>query len=159
MLGGLEFSGIHWLAFPKAGVKSRFIVPYGNKCGPATSSAAFPATLPISSPPSSVSPAANLGVLLEPSRPTTTPPLTPDKSQPSPSTTLLVLLAKHSLFSEMTVRAARQDDQTQETEDLVKTMIGLEEGGGVPATPGVLGTGEVQVEAITNATDGTGGKD
>ncbi|KAI9161951.1 hypothetical protein LWI28_022293 [Acer negundo] len=77
----------------------------------ATSSVGLPATLPtallVSFPPFSASSTANVGILLRPTRPTTTPHLTLDKSQPSPPTTLIVLPVTHSPFSEMTPRATR----------------------------------------------------
>ncbi|KAK4842067.1 hypothetical protein QYF36_015119 [Acer negundo] len=44
----------------------------------------------------------------------------------------------------------------KETKDLVETMIELAEGEEVLVTPRVLGTGEVQAEAITKVADGTG---
>ncbi|KAI9194996.1 hypothetical protein LWI28_010712 [Acer negundo] len=134
----------------------------------ASPSIALPAALPDSSSPTSNSYAANVGVSLGPSQPTTTPPLTPIKSQLSPPTTLYVPSANRSPFSEMAARAARvrdfprhtpptigqvsevitsvsnfptqQNGKTKEAEDVSEDMIELAEGDEVPATPKVKGT-------------------
>ncbi|KAK4842005.1 hypothetical protein QYF36_014143 [Acer negundo] len=81
--------------------------------------------VPYSFSSASDSPTANVGVSLGPSRPTTTPPLTPTKSQPSPPTTFLVPLATLSPFSEMATRVAKVRDLRSQTQRQTSTALSV----------------------------------
>ncbi|KAI9160983.1 hypothetical protein LWI28_013412 [Acer negundo] len=115
--GPLEQQGARWYsgALSNSKLTSNLSSPKLN----APINTALPAAFTVSSPSSSTSPTANVGISLEPSRPITTPLLTPDKSQPSPPTTLLVLPTTHFPFSEMTARATRV--RVQEVTDVKAT--------------------------------------
>ncbi|KAI9169580.1 hypothetical protein LWI28_014371 [Acer negundo] len=82
---------------------------------------ALPVPFPDFSSPTSNSHAANVGISLRPSRPTTTPPLAPTKSQLSPPTTLPIPPTNCSPFSEITARAGRVWDLSSQTQEQTLT--------------------------------------
>ncbi|KAI9165738.1 hypothetical protein LWI28_019630 [Acer negundo] len=101
----------------------------------ASSSIALPVALLDYSSSVSNFPAANVGFSLGLSRPTTTPPLTPTKSQLSLPTTLPVSPANHSPFSEMATRVARVQNLSSQTQGQTSVALSVNLSESSPVIP------------------------